>query len=377
MCPTGYYTMIRRSKPQSRKLHRLDLVRAARELGVKPVARKFHASPQTVRKWLRRFEAEPTLDALDDHSRAPHHCPHRISHALEAEIVRARRKLPTYAAERLRVLFQLPCSEKAIRRVIRQAGLMRPRRTIRRKKNDLRAEKAKLALFERVHVDTKHLYDIAEYLADMKLKELPRHQYTFRETVSGLQFVAFSQELAGVYAELFGERILSHLKTCGVEVSKTTVQTDNGSEFTGGWNAKEPSGFTRAVESFGATHRTIPPGAHTWQADVETVHNLVEDEFYRVERFRNREDFLKKAATYQLFFNVMRPNSSKAQKPPLQILRERWAQVPNAIALLPPVFLDDILAARLHPKTTGGNDLPPYPSFQPRPGVRGLRSGRR
>ena len=361
MCPTGFYTMIRRSKPQDRKLHRLDLVRAARELGVKPAARKFHASPQTVRKWLRRFEAEPMLDALDDRSRAPHHCPHRISPSLEAEIVRVRQKLPTYAAERLRVLFQLPCSEKAIRRVIRQAGLVRPRRTIRRKKNDLRAEKAKLALFERVHVDTKHLYDIAEYLADMKQKDLPRYQYTFRETVSGLQFVAFSQELAGVYAELFGERILSHLKACGVEVSKTTVQSDNGSEFAADWKAKASSPFTRAVESFGATHRTIPPGAHTWQADVETVHNLVEDEFYRVERFRDREDFLKKAATYQLFFNVMRPNSSKAQKPPLQILRERWAEVPDAVALLPPVFLDDILAARRHSQTTGGNDLPSYP----------------
>jgi transposase len=353
--------MIRRSKQQCRKLHRLDLVRAAQELGVKPAARRFHTSPQTVRKWLRRFTAEPTLEALDDRSRAPHRCPHRISSSLEAEIVRARQKLPTFAAERLRVLFRLPCSEKAIRRVIRQNGLVKPRRTIRRKKNDLRAEKAKLALFERVHVDTKHLYDIAEYLFDMRLKDLPVYQYTFRETVSGLQFVAFSQELAGVYAELFAERILSHLSTCGVEVSKMTVQTDNGSEFAADWKAKASSPFTLAVESFGATHRTIPPGAHTWQSDVETVHNLVEDEFYRVERFRGRQDFLSKGATYQLFFNVMRPNSSKGQKPPLQILRERWAKVPDSIALLPPVFLDDMLATRLTETTTGGNDLRSYP----------------
>jgi transposase-like protein len=354
--------MIRRSKPQDRKFHRLDLVRAAQEIGLKPAARGFGTSPQTVRKWLRRFQAEPTLAALDDRSRTPHGCPHRISGELEAEIVRVRQRLPTYGAERLRVLFRLPCSEKAIRRVIRQNGLVKPRRTIRRKKNDLRAEKAKLALFERVHVDTKHLYDIAEYLADMKRKRLPRYQYTFRETVSGLQYIAFSQELAGVYAELFGERILAHLSTCGVEVSQTTVQTDNGSEFAADWKAKEPSGFTLAVESFGATHRTIPPGAHTWQSDVETVHNLIEDEFYRVERFRDREDFLKKAATYQLFFNVMRPNSSKAQKPPLEILRERWPEVPDAIALLPPVFLDDMLVARLSPLIgAGGNDLPSYP----------------
>ena len=228
MCPTGYYTMIRRSKPQCRKLHRLELVRSAQQIGVKPTARRFGTSPQTVRKWLRRFEVEPTLETLDDRSRAPHRCPHRIPHELESEIVRLKTRLPTYGAEHLRKIFLLDCSEKTIRRVFRQNGLMKPRRTIRRKKNDLRAEKAKLALFERLHVDTKHLYDIPEYLANMKLKELPRYQYTFRETVSGLQFIAFSQELAGVYAELFGERILSHLRACGVEVPKTTVQTDNG-----------------------------------------------------------------------------------------------------------------------------------------------------
>ena len=361
MCPTGYYTMIRRSKAQARKLYRLDLVRCAREIGVKPTARKYGASPQTVRKWLKRFDQ--TLESLEDRSRAPHTCPHKISPLLEARIVRLRKRLHTFGADYLRKLFELPCSEKAIRRVIRQNGLSRKRRTVRRKKNDLRKEKAKLRLLERSHVDTKHLYDIPEYLWEMKTKRLPRYQYTFRETVSGLQYIAFSQELAGVYAELFAERILAHLKRCRVDVSRMTWQTDNGTEFVGAWNAKEASPFSRAVESCDAAHRTIPPGAHTWQADVETAHNLIEGEFYAVERFRNRQDFLAKAATYQLFFNVMRPNSSKGNRPPLEIIRERWPQAPESIVLLPPAFLEDILSARLHPlpRDAGGNDVPTYP----------------
>jgi len=39
------------------------------------------------------------------------------------------------------------------------------------------------------------------------------------------------------------------------------------------------------------------------QADVETVHNLIETEFLEIESFSSRTDFFNKAYTYQLFFN--------------------------------------------------------------------------
>jgi len=48
---------------------------------------------------------------------------------------------------------------------------------------------------------------------------------------------------------------------------------------------------------------------HTLQSDVETVHRLVEDEFFDLESFASRGDFLAKAFTYQLYFNLVRPNS--------------------------------------------------------------------
>jgi len=61
---------------------------------------------------------------------------------------------------------------------------------------------------------------------------------------------------------------------------------------------------------------TIPPGAHTWQADVETAHRLIEDEFYEVEKFTSKTDFLKKLTTYTLWFNVDRKNSYKENQTP-------------------------------------------------------------
>jgi hypothetical protein len=59
----------------------------------------------------------------------------------------------------------------------------------------------------------------------------------------------------------------------------------------------------------GLEHHTIPPGAHTWQSDVETAHRLIEDEFYEVETLSSRDDFLAKATTYNLWFNAVRKNS--------------------------------------------------------------------
>jgi hypothetical protein len=48
--------------------------------------------------------------------------------------------------------------------------------------------------------------------------------------------------------------------------------------------------------------KNFPDRAHTWQSDVETVHRLIEDEFYEVEQFTSRTDFLAKARAYDLFW---------------------------------------------------------------------------
>jgi hypothetical protein len=55
----------------------------------------------------------------------------------------------------------------------------------------------------------------------------------------------------------------------------------------------------------------IPPAAHTFQSDVETVHRLVQAKFFDLESFTDRTDFLANAFTYQPYFNLARPNSHK------------------------------------------------------------------
>ncbi len=340
MCPDPYYTTMRESK-DPRSL-RLRMVQYAKDHGIKPAADYYHTTPKTVRLWVRRWDG--TLESLADHSRAPHRRPRKLTAKQEAPLLDLKRKLPTWSARRLKRDFHLTHSEKTLRRVFRDHGLLRPiRRRKHQTKRCLREVKAQWRAFQQIEVDTKDLCDIPEYWHTLKHQGLPRYQYTARDVTTGLLYLGFSNELSLSYATLFAERICQHLVRCGIDLSQVTWQSDNGSEFIGSWQAKEDSAFTKALEAHpGQQHRTIPPGQHRFQADVETVHSLIETEFFQVERFTGRGDFLQKAWTYQLYFDVARENSGKEQQTPWEILQQKIPQADPRLPMLPPVFLDHL-----------------------------------
>ncbi len=119
-------------------------------------------------------------------------------------------------------------------------------------------------------------------------KRLPLVPYTAREVRSGLLFLAFAQRRSAAASSVFAARLQRHL----------VWQTDNGSEFVGGHDqAGRPTGFPSTLGD--SQHVRIPPAAHTYQSDVETPHRLVEEEFFDLERFRSRSEFLAKATLYQ------------------------------------------------------------------------------
>ena len=53
----------------------------------------------------------------------------------------------------------------------------------------------------------------------------------------------------------------------------------------------------------------------------------MELEFYDIESFRGREDFISKAATYQRSFKFARPNSYKEWKTPYELAKEKHPKV--------------------------------------------------
>lgn len=353
--PYAYYTVMRQS--QDPKLLRLRMALYAKEHGVKPAVRAFHSTPRTVRKWMNRFNGK--LASLQAHSRAPIGRPRKLDKRAERRILAAKKSCPRFSARRLKSQFQLPYSVKAIARVCREHGLNRPwRRKKPQTKRLLREVKKHWRFCQQIDIDTKNLCDIPEYWRPLQGLALPQYQYTARDVTTGLLFLGYSNELSLAYATVFAQRIIHHLQACGVDLSGATWQSDNGSEFVGSWQAKNDSAFTQTIQQVvGQVHRTIPPGQHRFQADVETVHNLMEQEFYEVERFTSRQDFIAKADQYQLFFNLARNNSAKENKTPWELVKDKLPGADPMLPLLSVQYLDQLYDSLLHSPAAGGYDV--------------------
>ena len=341
--------------------YRLRLVQTARQQGIKAAARLFQTTVPTVRKWLRRYQQEG-LSGLQEQSRAPHRCPHKTARPIERQVLALRRQLPTFGAARLKREFDLAVSHTAIQRIWRAHGLLHKRRRKYQRKQDLAAVKATWRLFQQISADTKDLCDIPRFWPQAQRLRLPLVQYTAREVRSGLLFLAFASRRSAAASSVFAARIQRHLDRYGVDLRHLVWQTDNGSEFIGGHDhLGQRTGFPASLGD--SQHQRIPPAAHTYQSDVETVHRLIEDEFFDLESFLNRPEFFAKATIYHLYFNLVRPNSHKGNHSPWQIIEQLAPRSPLDLCLLPPINLDYFL------NSNGGYDLPFHPYCGPCPNL--------
>ena len=337
-----YFDLVREMKNAYN--HRLRLVESAQQRGIKPTARLFATTVPTVRKWLRRYR-EHGPSGLLALSRARHRQAHKTPPAVEAQLIELRKTLPTFGSRRLIREFDLRIGHNALERIWREQGLLEKRRRKYQRKQDLAHIKACWALFQQISADTKDLDDIPRYWLQAQRLHLPAIQYTAREIRSGLLFWAFAQDRSASASSVFACRIQQHLDRYGVSLRALVWQTDNGGEFKGD--------FPKALGD--SQHVRIPPAAHTYQSDVETVHRLEEDEFFDLEDFSSRGEFLAKVHTYQLYFNLVRPNSHKGNQSPWQIIERLAPRSPLALCLLPPVFLDYYI------NDAGGYDVPGHP----------------
>ena len=121
------------------------------------------------------------------------------------------------------------------------------------------------------------------------------------------------------YATLAADRFLAHLAAHGVDLRAVEIRTDLGAEFDGDTVHVRSDGFIGTIEQqWGACHEFNPPHCPNANADVETVHSTIEGEFFDAQCFTNRADFFAKVATYQLWYNVARKNSSRGWRSPLE-----------------------------------------------------------
>ncbi|GBR75284.1 putative integrase, partial [Candidatus Termititenax aidoneus] len=315
MSGTGKYT------------YRLGLAHSSYKLGIKPAARLFKCTVKTVRKWRRRYEQQGA-SGLQELSRRPHKMPNRCPADFEEKVLALRRTTRNrYGAEKLIERFAIKeYGKSCLKRIIREHGLKRERKTRVKKRKHLWSVKRLYKAFEKIQVDVKVLTDIGNYWPQyLRHREsYPRYEVTARDVKTGAAFVGLmkrnNQTNTATFIYLLGE----HLKAQGFELSKITIQTDNGMEFNaGGQRHSGKTGFARMVtDHWGMQLKHIPPAAPTFNSDVETFHRLVEDEFYSIEQHEDLEDMRRKEYTYMLDFNYLRKNRNKDNQTPWEILRQ-------------------------------------------------------
>ena len=324
------------------------------------VAKEFCTTRQTVRKWIKRFSG--AIGSLKNCSKAPKNPYRRMDQRTEELLVQFRKEHPSLGYDYIHhYLLEKECKEipskSSVYAIWRKQGLL-PRRYKKHEKNkDLREVKSRYRPFEKMQIDVKELRDIPNILDQslalglQKKKELPNryglpmYQYTARDVKSGALFVSLAYMHNRHTAAIFADRVLTHLANHGI--SPRIIQTDNGTEFVNTSDATDDTPlFIQVVTRDNKTeHRRIPPGAKTWQSDVETSHWIIEREFYDVVNVRSDQNFIAKLRAYQWGFNVMRKNSYKGNRTPYEIIKEeedmKYATLPKTILDCPTCILDE------------------------------------
>jgi transposase InsO family protein len=101
------------------------------------LCRRCGIARQTGYKWAKRYE-EAGEDGLEEHSRAPHHCPHALSEGVAEAIVQLRREHPRWGPRKLRAYLQARQPQRnwpaasSIGALLSQQGLTHRRRQRRR-----------------------------------------------------------------------------------------------------------------------------------------------------------------------------------------------------------------------------------------------------
>ncbi|MGJ3290596.1 helix-turn-helix domain containing protein, partial [Klebsiella michiganensis] len=187
---------------------RQKMVRYAQRHGIKPAARYFGCSKNTIKEWLHRFN-EHGAGGLENKSRAPLSCPHKTSQEMEDLIIAKRKQAPCHGPRSLKHYNpSIKPSQSAIYRILKQKDLLRKHRKKHERKNDLRAVKALYKSLTHNQEDVKHLYDIPHYWAQMTALALPKYEYTIRDVKTGFTVIAFGNEYNEQYSEMLTELYL-------------------------------------------------------------------------------------------------------------------------------------------------------------------------
>ena len=96
--------------------------------------------------------------------------------------------------------------------------------------------------------------------------------------------MSYSHEKSSTATAIFIDYLLFSLHNYGINPETITIQTDNGKEFTNPHSQKLTLFEKIVTEKYKARHKLIPYQRPTYNSDVESFHNLIEEEFFISEK---------------------------------------------------------------------------------------------
>ena len=193
-------------------------------------------------------------------------------------------------------------------------------------------------VFSRFQIDIKYLTDIPEYEIWRWEHHFPKYLISARDYKTGAIYLAYTQEKSSMATALFVDYLLSSLQYYGIDPQSIVIQTDNGKEFTNPTDRKVTLFEKLVKEKYQATHFLIPYRRPTWNSDVESFHNLIEEEFFLSEKPNSEIDLLAKTFAYQIWFNSFRNNRGRNNQNLEQIFQSELNTM-KPLPVIPPILV--------------------------------------
>ena len=324
---------------------RLRACRCAKELGIGVAASITGVDRKTISRWLQVFQGfegggvAEALEALKNKSRIGQKHKNKTPQETIDRIVECREKTGL-GARLIKFILELKESEKTINKILKAKGYMEKPKPKPRVRTDMSAYRATIAPFRIIQIDIKYLCDIPFLVCNLREYKLPQYQITARDYKSGTTFIGFAHNKDSTSVAIFTAYVIEQLKSAGIDVSNIIFLSDNGSEFKHILKKNGFSLYEEILKSRGVNYRFIPVASPTYNSDVESFHNRIEQELYKIDEIYSESSMFYKTWFYMVWYNTIRPNRNKENKSPATILKEYGFSNIEKITTIHPIFVD-------------------------------------
>jgi len=343
------------TKSKSIDEYRYTMVKYALRESISAAAREFKTDRKTVRKWVTEYKNslpeaktyEDELKSLRNKTRIDQYHPQKLSSEDVERIIKLRgnSKLGAYF---IKDRLGLKCSLKTIHKKLVQHGKVTKPETKSQRKRDMSQMRKAIKPFQKLQIDVKYLCDIPNILSDYLFGLIPKYQITVRDYKCGFTMVGYTYSKDSTSIGIFVYYVVYCLQQCGIDLSDTHFQSDNGSEFRIIAKKHGLSLYEEILTKFNIKYKFIPVARPTFNSDVESFHRTIERELYDIEKYGNLDLFMNKAWLYMIWYNCYRKNRNKNHKSPITIINEYFIEANqrekckniNILVTFPPILVD-------------------------------------